>query len=103
MAQLPGRDISFLFILLPVATWLTSSFLVTLRLAQDLFTLARVLFILAWFALHLAQVLFILARVLFNFGLGALHIAQALFTLARVLFNYGLVCPAFSPDLVYFG
>ena len=57
----------------------------------------------AWFALHLAQVLFILARVLFNFGLGALHIAQALFTLARVLFNYGLVCPAFSPDLVYFG
>ena len=58
---------------------------------------------LAWFALHLAQVLFILARVLFNFGLGALHIAQALFTLARVLFNYGLVCPAFSPDLVYFG
>ena len=27
MAQLPGRDISFLFILLPVATWLTSSFL----------------------------------------------------------------------------
>ena len=27
MAQLPGRDISFLFILLPVAIWLTSSFL----------------------------------------------------------------------------
>ena len=56
-----------------------------------------------WFALHVAQILFTLARVLFNFGLGALHIAQALFTLARVLFNYGLVCPAFSPDLVYFG
>jgi len=28
--------------------------LVTLHLAQNLFTLARVLFILAWFALHLA-------------------------------------------------
>ena len=82
MAQLPGRDISFLFILLPVAIWLTSSFLVTLRLAQDLFTLARVLFILARFALHLAQ---------------------DLFTLAGALFNFGLVCLAFSPGLIYFG
>ena len=68
-----------------------------------MFTLARVLFIFAWFALHLAQVLFILARVLFNFGLGALHLAQALFTLAGALFNFGLVCPAFSPGRVYFG
>ena len=57
----------------------------------------------AWFALHLAQVLFILARVLFNLGLGALHLAQDLFTLAGALFNFGLVCPAFSPGLVYFG
>ena len=74
-----------------------------MHLTQNLFTLARVLFIFAWFALHLAQVLFkILARVLLDFGLGALHLAQDLFILARALFNFGLLCHAFSPGLVYF-
>ena len=52
--------------------------------------------------MHFTQVLFMLARVLFNFGLDALHLAQDLFILAGALFNFGLVCPAFSPGLVYF-
>ena len=53
--------------------------------------------------MHLLQVLFTLARVLFKSGSVALRLAQVLFTLARALFNFGLVCPAFSPGLVYFG
>ena len=72
--------------------------------------MVRVLFIFGLVALHLAQgpvyfwlgTCLFLARVLFNFGLGALHLAQDLFTLAGALFNFGLVCPAFSPGLVYF-
>ena len=39
----------------------------------------------------------------FNIGLVRPAISQVLFTLARVLVNFGLVCPAFSPGLVYFG
>jgi len=53
MAQLPGRDISFLFILLPVAIWLTSSFLSAA----------------AWAPASLTRLLFTLAGALFNFGL----------------------------------
>ena len=57
---------------------------------------------LAWFVVHLAQDLFTLAGVLFNFGSVALHLPQDLFSLAGALFNFGLVCLAFSPGLVYF-
>ena len=48
---------------------------------------------LAGFPVHLAP----------RLCLFAVLVAPALFTLARVLFNFGLVCPAFSPGLVYFG
>ena len=74
-----------------------------MHLLQVLFTLARVLFNFGLVTLQLAQNLFTLARVLFILVWFALHLAQVLFTLARVLFNFGLVCPAFSPGLVYFG